>query len=86
MGDKPITNVPEDTVNPLANLSQGVRGYWQPSGKFFVRCHRVSATCKQILQRELATFSKSIHLLPILSNSLPDGFECPLEQVAWGIG
>jgi hypothetical protein len=37
-------NVLKVVGNPLANLLQGVRGYWQPSGKFVIGCRRLLAT------------------------------------------
>ncbi len=55
----------------LATLWQicyrGVRGHWQPSGKFVIGCQRYLATLWQIHQRVLATFANSIYL--------PEGYQ-----------
>jgi hypothetical protein len=59
---QPFCNVPKVVSNPLANFLQGVRGYWQPSGKFITGCQRLLATLWQILQRVLTNFANSIYL------------------------
>jgi hypothetical protein len=46
---QPFCNVPKVVSNPLTNFLQGVRGYWQPSGKFVTGCQRLLATLWQIL-------------------------------------
>jgi hypothetical protein len=51
-------------------LSQGVRGYWQPSGIFITGGKRVLATLWKIHQRVLATFANSTYL--------PEGCQHPL--------
>jgi hypothetical protein len=62
--------VPKVVSNPLANFLQGVRGYWQPSGKFVTGCLRLLETLWQILQRVLTTFANSTYL--------PEGGQHPL--------
>jgi hypothetical protein len=56
--------------NPLENFLQGVRGYWQPSGKFVTGCQKLLATLWQILQRVLTNFANSTYL--------PEGCQHPL--------
>ncbi len=67
---QPICNVPKVVSNPLANFLHGVRGYWQPSGKFVTGCQRLLAALWQILQRVLATFANSTYW--------PEGCQHPL--------
>jgi hypothetical protein len=59
---------------PLANLSYGVRGYWQPSEKFL-------RGYWQLLQIDIIARG-----LPLRSNPWPEGIDYPPEQLSEGIG
>ncbi len=88
--DEQLGSIPAIQIvgNPLVNLLQGFREYWQPSEKMFIRCQRVSGNSLKNSSESIGNFCRTqqtfVRGQQISSNPL--GIDYPPEHLIEGIG